>query len=66
MEEELRKILEMQGITATHSHTSSGEHILDLPNNLSLMVLVEVYDHEDGNHRTVKLCDLAETVTQWR
>lgn len=66
MIEELQKLLESHGITATRCHTGSGEPILRLPNDLTLMIMVEVYDQEDGNHQTVKLDELADTITHWR
>jgi len=66
MNEALQKLLESQGITATHCHSSSGSPILRLPNELSLMIMVEVYDQQDGSHKTVPLDELAQTITEWR
>lgn len=64
MYEELRKFLESKGITTTHSHSSSGEDILQLPNDISLMIMVEVYDQNHGWHETVKLGEVPETIAK--
>lgn len=66
MNETLKKFLESQGISATHCHSSDGSQILQLPNELSLMIMVEVYDQQDGSHETVPLNELVRTITEWR
>ncbi len=61
----LRQFLETKGITAEHSHTSSGDEILQLPRELGLMLLVEINDQNDGTHETVPLGTLAHRLTDW-
>lgn len=73
--EKLLEHMETEGILPILCHSSNGDRILRVINdplnleslyaNLSLMVMVEVYDNEDGSHKTVPLGDLAQTIAEW-
>lgn len=63
---QFRKFVKSKGFTATHCHNGSGEEILRLPNDLNLMIMVEIYDSRDGYHRTVPLDSLSETIAEMR
>lgn len=51
-------------LKATPSHTSSGEEIIEV-DNLGLMIFVEVYDRDNGEHDVVPLRDLVDKIVNW-
>ena len=63
--EELTRFLEAEGFGPKPCHTSCGDPILRLPNNLSLMIMVEINDDITGEHKVVTLGDLAKEITEW-
>ena len=64
--EALATHLLIRGSDTTHSHTGSGEPILETPDELGLMIFVEINDQKTGHHETVPLQDLGDRLAQWR
>ena len=60
LHEYLAAQLSDKGYDAKPSHSSSGDDIVQLGDNTGLMLFVEIYNQETGDHETVPLHDLEQ------